>query len=111
MNRSARETLIGIPVIKAFVRQDTEREKFNVINKEFQDVNLYVFRNIFLIIPLMTLVLNLMIVCILYFGAYDALNSTILTGDIIAFIQYSTQIVTSFILMGGTPKSQLPTEK
>ncbi|WP_298525211.1 ABC transporter ATP-binding protein [uncultured Methanobrevibacter sp.] len=101
MNRSARETLIGIPVIKAFVRQDTEKNKFNVINKEFQDVNLYVFRNIFLIIPLMTLVLNLMIVCILYFGAYDALNSTILTGDIIAFIQYSTQIVTSFILMGG----------
>ena len=101
MNRSARETLIGIPVIKAFVRQDTERKKFNAINKEFQDVNLYVFRNIFLIIPLMTLVLNLMIVCILYFGAYDALNSTILTGDIIAFIQYSTQIVTSFILMGG----------
>ena len=101
MNRTAREILIGIPVIKAFVRQDTEKKKFNVINKEFQDVNLFLFRNIFLIIPSMTLVLNVMIVAILYFGAYDAINSTILTGDIIAFIQYSTQIVTSFILMGG----------
>lgn len=101
MNKTAREILIGIPVIKAFVRQETERKKFQAINKEFQDVNLFVFRNIFLIIPSMTLVLNLMIVAILYFGAYDALNSSILTGDIIAFIQYSTQIVTSFILMGG----------
>lgn len=101
MNRTAREILIGIPVIKAFVRQETEREKFQKINKDFLDVNLYVFRNIFILIPAMTLILNLMIVAILYFGAYDALNSSILTGDIIAFIQYSTQIVTSFIMMGG----------
>jgi len=101
MNRTAREILIGIPVIKAFVRQDTERERFEAINRDFLDVNLYVYRNIFIILPSMTLILNLMIVAILYFGAYDALNSSILTGEIIAFIQYSTQIVTSFILMGG----------
>ncbi|MBQ9160316.1 MAG: ABC transporter ATP-binding protein [Methanobrevibacter sp.] len=101
MNRATREILIGIPVIKAFVRQDTEREKFEKINRDFLDVNLYVYRNMFILMPAMTLVLNIMIVLILYFGAYDALNSSILTGDIIAFIQYSTQIVTSFILMGG----------
>ena len=101
MNRTAREILIGIPVIKAFVRQDTEREKFETINKEFLDVNLYVYRTMFIMLPAMSLILNLMIVLILYFGAYDALNSSILTGDIIAFIQYSTQIVTSFIMMGG----------
>lgn len=101
MNRTTREILIGIPVIKAFVRQDIEREKFGKINKEFLDVNLYVYRNMFILMPTMTLVLNLMIVLILYFGAYDALSSSILTGDIIAFIQYSTQIVTSFIMMGG----------
>ena len=101
MNRTTREILIGIPVIKAFVRQDSEREKFEKINREFLDVNLYVYRNMFIMLPAMTLFLNLMIVLILYFGAYDALNSSILTGDIIAFIQYSTMIVTSFILMGG----------
>lgn len=101
INQTTREILIGIPVIKAFVRQDTERKKFKKINKELLDVNLYVFRTMFILLPAMTLVLNLMIVLILYFGAYDALNSSILTGDIIAFIQYSTQIVTSFILMGG----------
>ena len=101
MNKIAREILIGIPVIKAFVRQDTEKERFEEINKEFLDINLFVYRNILLVLPIQTLVLNLMIVLILYFGAYDALNSSILTGDLLAFIQYSTQIVTSFLLMGG----------
>lgn len=101
INQTTREILIGIPVIKAFVRQDSERKKFGKTNRELLDVNLHVFRTMFILLPAMTLVLNLMIVLILYFGAYDALNSSILTGDIIAFIQYSTQIVTSFILMGG----------
>ena len=44
---------------------------------------------------------HLMIVLILYFGAYDAIAGNILTGDIIAFIQYSTQVVFSFIMLGG----------
>ena len=101
MNRTSREILLGIPVIKAFVRQKTEQEKFEKINREFVDVNLYVYRRIFILIPSMSLIMNVMIVLILYFGAYNALSSSILTGDIIAFIQYSTQIVTSFIMMGG----------
>ncbi|MBQ6345739.1 MAG: ABC transporter ATP-binding protein [Methanobrevibacter sp.] len=101
MNKTAREILIGIPVIKAFVRQDYEKDKFCKINKEFLDVNLYVFRKIFILMPTMTLFLNLMIVLILYFGAYDAIAGNILTGDIIAFTQYSTQVVSSFIMLGG----------
>lgn len=101
MNKTAREILIGIPVIKAFVRQDYEQNKFGKVNKEFYDINLYVFRTIFILMPTLTLILNLMIVLILYFGAYDAIAGNILTGDIIAFIQYSTQIVFSFILLGS----------
>ncbi|MBE6504622.1 MAG: ABC transporter ATP-binding protein [Methanobrevibacter millerae] len=101
MNKTAREILIGIPVIKAFVRQDYEKDKFGKINNEFLDVNLYVFRKIFILMPTMTLFLNLMIVLILYFGAYDAIAGNILTGDIIAFTQYSTQVVSSFIMLGG----------
>ena len=101
INKTAREILIGIPVIKAFVRQDYERSKFQKINKEFYDVNIYVFRTILIMLPLMTLIMNLMIVLILYFGAYDALQGSILTGDIIAFIQYATQVVTSFLMIGA----------
>ena len=101
INKTSREILIGIPVIKAFVRQDYEQKKFQKVNKDFLDVNLYVYRNILIMLPLMTMILNLMIVLILYFGAYDALSGSLLTGEIIAFIQYSTQIVSSFLMIGG----------
>nr|WP_292804614.1 ABC transporter ATP-binding protein [Methanobrevibacter sp.] len=101
INKTAREILMGIPVIKAFVRQDFEENKFRKVNKDFYDVNIYVFKTILIMLPLMTLIMNLMVVLILYFGAYDAINNGILTGDIIAFIQYATQIVTSFLMIGG----------
>ena len=101
INKTSREILIGIPVIKAFVRQDYEEKRFQKINQEFLDVNIYVFRNMLIMLPLMILIMNLMIIFILYFGAYDALKGTIMTGEIIAFIQYSTQIVTSFLMIGG----------
>ena len=101
INKATREILIGIPVIKAFVRQDFEEDKFRKVNKEFYDVNIYVFKTILIMLPLMTLIMNIMVVLILYFGAYDAINNGILTGDIIAFIQYATQIVTSFLMIGG----------
>lgn len=101
INKISREILIGIPVIKAFVRQDYERNKFNKVNKEFYDVNIYVFKTMLMMLPLMTLIMNIMVVLILYFGAYDAITGSILTGDIIAFIQYATQIVTSFLMIGA----------
>lgn len=101
INKNAREILMGIPVIKAFVRQDFESEKFQKVNREFYDVNIHVFKTMLIMIPLLTLIMNLMVVLILYFGAYDALNGGILTGDIIAFIQYATQIVTSFLMIGA----------
>lgn len=101
INKTSREILIGIPVIKAFVRQDYEEKRFQKINQEFYDVNIYVFKTILIMLPLMTLIMNLMVVLILYFGAQDAIAGSILTGDIIAFIQYATQIVTSFLMIGA----------
>ena len=101
INQTSREILIGMPVIKAFVRQDYEEERFEETNEDFRSVNLRVFRVILVLIPAMTLFLNLMIVLILYFGAYDAIRGEILTGTIIAFIQYATQIVMAFLMMGG----------
>ena len=101
INQTSREILIGMPVIKAFVRQNYEEDRFEETNEEFRSVNLGVFRVILVLIPAMTLMLNLMIVLILYFGAYDAIRGEILTGTIIAFIQYATQIVMAFLMMGG----------
>ena len=101
INQTSREILMGIPVIKAFVRQDYEEKRFDGTNEDFRSVNLKVFRILLVLMPAMTLLLNLMIVLILYFGAYDAIQGEILTGTIIAFIQYATQIVMAFLMMGG----------
>ena len=101
INQTSREILIGMPVIKAFVRQDYEEERFEKTNEDYKTVNLKVFRILLTLLPAMTLLLNLMIVLILYFGAYDAIRGEILTGTIIAFIQYATQIVMAFLMMGG----------
>ena len=101
INQISREILMGMPVIKAFVRQDYEEERFEEANAKFKDVNLRVFKILLIMLPVMNLILNLMIVLILYFGAYDAINGEILTGTIIAFIQYATQIVMSFLMLGG----------
>ena len=101
INQTSREILIGMPVIKAFVRQEYEEKRFEKTNEDFRLVNLRVFRVLLLLLPAMTLLLNLMIVLILYFGAYDAIRGEILTGTIIAFIQYATLIVRSFLMMGG----------
>ncbi len=101
INRVSREILLGIPVIKAFVRQDYENKRFDRYNQEYLKVNLHIYRNMFILIPAMNLILNLMIIIILYFGSFEALKGTLLTGDIIAFTQYSTQMISSFIMMGG----------
>ena len=101
INQTSREILMGIPVIKAFIRQDYEEKRFEETNEDFRQVNLRVFRVLLILMPAMTLLLNLMIVLILYFGAYDAIRGEILTGTIIAFIQYATQIVMAFLMMGG----------
>lgn len=101
INRTSREILIGMPVIKAFVRQDYEEERFDSVNTDYLKTNLKVYRRMLILLPMMNLVLNIMIVLILYFGSFSALRGTLLTGDLIAFIQYSTQIVTSFVMVGG----------
>ena len=54
-----------IPVIKAFVRQEYEKERFDFYNQEYVRVNLKVYRTMFILIPSMNLIMNLMIVLIL----------------------------------------------
>ena len=85
INQTSREILMGIPVIKAFVRQDYEEERFRKTNEDFRTVNLNVFRILLVLLPAMTLLIQ----------------GEILTGTIIAFIQYATQIVMAFLMMGG----------
>ena len=100
INQNAREILIGMPVIKAFVRQDFENEKFEKINRQYLDLNLNIYRNLLPMQPLLIVILNLMVVAIVYFGSYEVSGGLIMTGNLVSFIQYSTQIVVSFAMVG-----------
>ena len=94
-----REIITGMEVIKTFVREDYESKKFKATNDEFKELRDSIRRYILFLNPLMTLHSSIMIVSILYFGSYQIESRTILTGDLIAFIQYATQIVSSILII------------
>ena len=101
INRNVREILIGIPVIKAFVRQDFEQEKFEKTNKKYLNLILRIYKQIIPLQPIFIFTLDIMIVAIIYFGTFEIMGGEILTGDLISFIQYATQIVVAFTMVGS----------
>ena len=101
INRRTREIIIGMPVIKTFVRQDFEAKKFKAVNDDFKEVNNYTNRYILFLSPLLTLHLSIMIVGIIFFGADQIESGIIMTGDLLAFIQYASQIVSSILMVAS----------
>ena len=101
INRNATEVLIGMPVIKTFVMQDYEEKKFDKVNSEFNETFIKAYRIILLLTPMLALYLSFMTVGIIYFGSFNIESGNLLIGDLLAFIQYATQIVTSFLLVAG----------
>lgn len=99
INRNAREMLIGAPIIKIFVRQDYERNKLKKTNNYFKDTEINANKYYNLISPGLTLVMSLMVVGIIFHGSFEIQNGTLLSGDLVAFIQYSTQITSSLFLV------------
>ncbi|MCR5026156.1 MAG: ABC transporter ATP-binding protein/permease [Methanobrevibacter sp.] len=100
INLVSREILIGMPVIKTFVKEDYEEEKFNILNKNYKKRNIYTKKYLLIIYPALFLQLSLMIVLIVLVGSYMAQSGDVLIGNILAFIQYATQIVEAFIMIG-----------
>ena len=100
INQNTREILIGIPVIKVFVRQDFEKEKFEKTNRQYLELNLNIYRKILPMQPLLIFTLNIMVVAIVYFGSYEVSGGHIMTGNLVSFIQYATQSVLSFAMIG-----------
>ena len=94
-----REIITGMGVIKTFVREDYESKKFKKTNDEYKEKRDSIRKYILFLNPLMTLHSSIMIVSILYFGSYQIEAGTILTGDLLAFIQYATQIVSSILII------------
>lgn len=100
LNLVSREILNGIPVIRAFNNEKHEEKRFDEANTALNKVNLFVNRVMALMMPLMTLLMYTVCVAIVWKGAYGVDNGSMQVGDIMAYIQYTMQIIIAFLMIG-----------
>ncbi|WP_157545435.1 ABC transporter ATP-binding protein [Microtetraspora fusca] len=98
INQVLREQITGIRVIRAFVRDRHERERFGVANDELTDVSLRVGRLMALMFPTVMLVVNLSSVAVVWFGGHRIADGTMQVGALTAVISYLMQILMSVMM-------------
>ena len=100
INLVTREFLTGIPVVRAFNNEKHEEERFDEANNNFTKVNLFVNRVMALMMPLMNLLMYTACIMIVLKGAEGVDLGTMQVGDIMAYIQYTMQIIMAFLMIG-----------
>lgn len=99
LNLVTREILTGLPVIRAFSTEKHEEERFDKANRNLTRTNLFVNRVMSCMMPVMMLVMNGITLLIVWNGGHGIQNGTMQVGDMMAFIQYTMQIVMSFLMI------------
>lgn len=99
VNLVAREILTGLPVIRTFNTEKYEDERFDEANTKLTKTNLFVNRTMSMMMPTMTLVLNMMCILIIWVGAGKVNDGLIGVGDLLALIQYSMHVIFSFLMV------------
>lgn len=99
VNQIAREILTGLPVIRAFTTEKHEENRFDDANKDLTQTNLFVSRIMTCMMPSMMLIMNAISVLIVWIGAGQINDGNMQVGDLMAFIQYTMQIVMSFLMI------------
>lgn len=99
LNLVSREILSGLPVIRAFSNEKHEEERFDKANKDLTSVSLFINRAMSFMMPIMMVIMNLVCVFIVYKGAYGVDNGSMQVGDIMAYIQYTMQIIMAFLMI------------
>ena len=99
LNLVTREIVTGIPVIRAFSNERYEEKRFDKANKDLTKTNLFVNRMMVCMMPSMMLIMNLITVLIVWKGAYGIDSGNMQVGDMMAFIQYTMQIIMSFLMI------------
>ncbi|MGI6114234.1 MAG: ABC transporter ATP-binding protein [Mahellales bacterium] len=98
VNAVTRENLTGVRVIKAFVRENTEKARFDRANTDLIDITSRAIRLMMLIMPIIMLVINLSIVAVIWFGGIQVEQGGIEVGQIMAFINYMMIILFSLLM-------------
>ena len=99
VNLVAREILTGLPVIRTFNTEKYEDDRFDEANTKLTKTNLFVNRTMSMMMPTMTLVLNMMCILIIWVGAGKVNDGLIGVGDLLALIQYSMHVIFSFLMV------------
>lgn len=98
VNRVLREQLTGVRVVRAFVREGIEEERFRVANTDIMVVGRKVGSLFVLLFPLFMLILNVTVVAVVWFGGIEVNSGSVQVGTIFAFMQYVGQIMGGVIM-------------
>lgn len=99
LNLVTREILTGLPVIRAFSTEKQEEKRFDEANRELTKTSLFVNRAMTFMMPVMMLIMNGISVLIVWTGAQGINEGQMQVGDLMAFIQYTMQIIFSFLML------------
>lgn len=99
LNLVIRENLSGLMVVRAFNKQGFEEERVDKANKKLTNTNLFIGKVMTTVFPTVSLVMTGLSVLIIWVGAHEVAQSTLQIGNMIAFMQYSNQIMFSFIIL------------
>ena len=107
MNGTLREQIAGIRVVRAFVREDHEAERFRTANRDLTDLSLKVGQLFILMFPIITVILNVATGAVLWFGGHRVDEGLVQVGSLTAFLQYLLQILAA-VMMGTFMAMMLP---
>ncbi len=99
LNRVMRENLSGMMVVRAFNRQELERQRFDRANRELTQVNLFVNRVMVIMMPLLMFLMSAVGVLVVWVGAHQVAEMRMPIGNMMAFMQYTMQIFFAFMFM------------
>lgn len=99
LNSSVQENLRNVRVIKSFVRQDYEKEKFHTANNDLMQASLKAMNTVIITMPLMMLAMNLSSVAVVWFGGGQVINGQLNVAEMTAFINYIFQILMSLMMV------------
>lgn len=99
LNLVTREILTGLPVIRAFSTQKHEEKRFDDANQDLTKTSLFVNRVMTFMMPVMMLVMNGISILIVWNGSHSVDAGVMQVGDLMAFIQYTMQIIMSFLMI------------
>jgi ATP-binding cassette subfamily B multidrug efflux pump len=99
LNQVSREILTGLPVIRAFNKEKKEEKRFDDSNSILMKTNIFVNRAMSMMMPLLMFIMSSITVLIVWVGAHNVDSGTLQVGDMMAFIQYTMQIVMAFLMI------------